>query len=281
MYLSVFSPHQPAEPATRHAELFPGLTAPRPPSFNEEDISDKTFGAQFNPPLTEDQTSDIDDLYRRRVQSIQAVDELLVQLLDVLEETGQLENTYIIFTSDNGFHLGQHRLRAGKGTFYEEDIHVPFVIRGPGIAAGTTLEGYLTGNVDIAPTIAELAGVIPPAYVDGRSLVALLDGKPPLLEEWRSAYLLELYGSDDDEEDANLPVRIVGRYGLRTRDYLYAEYPDGGTELYDMKVDPYQLENISSTADPSLMAGLSKWLHALLLCSGSQCLLLDEGDLQQ
>jgi len=281
MYLSVFNPHQPAEPATRHAELFPDLTAPRSPSFNEGDVSDKKLGDQFNPLLAEDQISDLDYLYRRRVQSMQAVDEMIVQLVDVLEETGQLENTYIIFTSDNGFHLGQHRLRAGKGTFYEEDIHIPFVIRGPGIAADTTLNGYLTGNVDIAPTIAELAGVIPPAYVDGRSLVEFFDGRPPSPEEWRSAYLLELYGRGEEEEGAEGSIPVVGRYGLRTGDYLYIEYPDGGVELYDMKADPYQLENIASTADPSLLADLSERLHALLSCSGSQCTVLDQDGLKQ
>ncbi len=106
--------------------------------------------------------ANLDNLYRQRVRSMQAVDEMIATLVATLKETGQLDNTYIIFTSDNGYHLGQHRLLAGKGEPYEEDTIVPFIIRGPGIPAGQALQGYLAGNTDVAPTIAELAGVIPP-----------------------------------------------------------------------------------------------------------------------
>jgi N-acetylglucosamine-6-sulfatase len=204
------------------------------------------------------------------------VDEMIAQVVGVLKESGQLENTYIIFTSDNGYHLGQHRLRTGKGTPYEEDIHVPFIIRGPGIEAGATLQGYLTGNVDFAPTIAELAGISPPDYVDGRSLVSLFGTERPSISDWRSGYLLEFYGYNLGNEDPNTPPPVAEYLGLRTQDYLYVEYSDGFVELYDMKSDPFQMTNIAQTADKSLLKYLSGWLHALAQCSGSQCSKLDK-----
>lgn len=283
MYLSLYAPHQPAEPATRHAGLFLDLIAPRTPSFNEQDVSDKPGVLQFNAPLTEEQIADVDALYRRRIQTLQAVDEAIANLIDTLTATGELDDTYIIFTSDNGFHLGQHRLNAGKGTLYEEDIHVPFVIRGPGIPAGGSLQGYLAGNVDLAPTIAELAGVIPPAYVDGRSLVALFGGQLPALADWRSAFFLEVYGQEGGEEgEVEQVLSSLNReIGLRTLDYLYAEHADGSVELYDMKNDPYQLQNIAGTADPALLDELSAFLQSLQGCSGSACRTLEERVLKE
>jgi len=273
MFLSVYAPHQPAMPAARHADLFPDLMAPRTPSFNEQDVSDKPGVLQFNTLLTGEQIADLDVLYRRRVQSLQSVDEMIAQVIQTLEETGELENTYIIFTSDNGFHLGQHRLNAGKATLYEEDIHVPFFIRGPGISAGESLQGYIAGNVDLAPTIAELAGVIPPDYVDGRSLTPLFGDQQPAPADWRSAYFLEVYGQEGDEEEegGQTLTALNKETGLRTPGYLYAEHADGSVELYDMKADPYQLQNIAATADPALLDELSALLHALQECSGSAC----------
>jgi len=173
VYLAPYAPHEPAVPAPRHADLFSNLQVPRTLSFNEADVSDKPGGIHGDPLLDASQIANMDELYRQRIRSMQAVDEMVVRLVNTLKETGKLDNTYIIFTSDNGYHLGQHRLYAGKGTPYEEDIVVPFMMRGPGIPAGLEIKDAVTGNTDIAPTIAELAGVVPPAFVDGRSLVSL------------------------------------------------------------------------------------------------------------
>ena len=112
--------------------------------------------------------------------------------------------------------------------------------------------------------------------MDGRSLVSLFKGDRPLLSEWRSVYLLEFYGyNPKDEEASNEPVSKSGYLGLRTSDYLYVEYADGFVELYDLKADPYEMENIAATADESLLAHLSGWLHSLETCAGSQCRVLD------
>ncbi len=286
MFFAPYQPHEPAIPAPRHENLFADLQAPRTDSFNETNVLDKPDGVKSQPLLTAGQIDDMDELYRDRLRSLQSVDEMIAHMFAALEAADQLDNTYIIFTSDNGYHMGQHRLFAGKSTLYEEDINVPFVIFGPGIPANTVLDGYLAGNVDIAPTIADLAGVIPSSMLDGRSLRPLFGVNPPAPENWRQAYLLEYYksGSEEDEsadaDDELEPADAYGTltisptlayHGLRTRQYTYVEYANGFVELYDMSVDPDQLENIASTADPQLVAALSAWLKDLYACKLDSC----------
>jgi arylsulfatase A-like enzyme len=165
--LATYAPHSPATPAPRHAGLFAGVKAPRTPSFNEPDVSDKPLWVQSMPVLSVTEIASIDDLHRKRLRSLQAVDDMVATIVQKLEELGQLGNTYIFFTSDNGFHLGQHRLPQGKLTPYEEDILVPLLVRGPGVPAGRVLD-HITGNVDLAPTFAELAGALIPDWVRHR-----------------------------------------------------------------------------------------------------------------
>jgi arylsulfatase A-like enzyme len=131
--------------------------------------------------------------------------------------------------------------------------------------------------VDLAPTIAELAGVIPPDYVDGRSLVGLFGDQKPALAAWRSVYFLEVYGQEgDEEEEGGQTLTVLSKEtGLRTARYLYAEHADGSLELYDMQTDPYQLQNIAATAEQALLDELSGLLHALQECSGSACRTLE------
>ena len=293
IYLAPYAPHEPAVPAQRHANLFSDLQVPRTPSFNEADVRTKPGGIHGNPLLDASQIANMDELYRQRIRSMQAVDEMVVRLINTLKETGKLDNTYIIFTSDNGYHLGQHRLYAGKGTPYEEDIVVPFMMRGPDIPAGLEVTDAVTGNIDIAPTIAELAGIVPPAFVDGRSLVPLWSANSPTLEDWRQGYLIEYYGSEsasgyeshmisfgvvdqlreppDPEQLLQSAPPLANFYAIRTPQYMYAEYLNGERELYDLKQDPYELNNIASTADPNLMSQFSAWLKAFIKCSGASC----------
>lgn len=292
IYLAPYAPHEPAVPAPRDANLFSNLQVPRTPSFNEADVSDKPGGIHGDPLLDASQIANMDDLYRQRIRSMQAVDEMVVRLINTLRETGKLDNTYIIFASDNGYHLGQHRLYAGKGTPYEEDIVVPFIIRGPGIPANLEIKDSIAGNTDIAPTIAELAGVVPPAFVDGRSLVPLWSTNPSP-SDWRKGYLIEYYGSEsvsgyeshlistgivdqlreppDPEQLLQSAPPLADFFAVRTPQYMYAEYPSGERELYDLKQDPYELNNIASTADPNLLSQFSAWLKELVKCSGASC----------
>lgn len=264
LQVSTYAPHEPYTPAPRHAEAFPDIQAPRTPSFNAEDVSDKPSNLRNNPPLTDGDIRDIDDIYRLRVQSMQAVDEMIERLMNTLAELNLLGNTYIFFISDNGFHMGQHRMKPGKAHPYEEDIRVPFIVRGPGIPAGVSVDDFLTANIDFPPTIAELAGVIPPAYVDGRSLLPLLKHTPPPADEWRQAVQIEFFGHQLDESGIVSPWYL----GLRTRENLYVEHSEGFTELYDLIADPYQLDNLAPKTDPERLNALAAWLQAIYNSSG-------------
>ena len=151
LYLATFAPHQPATPAPRHENLFPNAAAPRDASFDEADVSDKPAFIRALQPLRPLQIAAIDRLYRKRIQSLQSVDDLIETIVHELQKTGTLDNTYIVFTSDNGFHLGNHRMQLGKQTAYETDIHVPLIVRGPAVAAGATRD-ELVVETDLAPT---------------------------------------------------------------------------------------------------------------------------------
>jgi N-acetylglucosamine-6-sulfatase len=288
MWLGTSVPHAPATPAPRHEGAFPEAKLPRTPSFDEEDVSDKPDWISDNPSLNPEQIARAEELYRKRLQSMLAVDEMIGRLVDALEESGELENTYIFFTSDNGWHAGEHRLTTGKWTAYEEDIRVPLIARGPGVPEGRTLD-HLVLNNDLAPTFAELGDAQAPAFLDGRSLKPLLSDDPPPLEDWRSAFLVEaateldgprfpmLSGDQLTEGWRHASREAWGRPGLeavRTEDHLYTEYGNGERELYDLKDDPYQLDNRYEAADPEL---LRERLAALRGCAGADCRAAEDG----
>lgn len=268
LFLSYYPPHEPATPAPRHAQLFLDAQAPRIPNFNPESVEGKPGFVTNNPVLDEETLAAIDERHRLRLQSLQSVDEAIARLVAELTAAGLLENTFIIFTSDNGFHLGQHRLRWGKASPYEEDIRVPFVIRGPGISAGEFLQDYLASNVDFGPTIADLVGVQPPAYVDGRSLVPLFfAASRPNPADWRQGVLIEFFGHRSDDTGVIAPVY----QGIRTLEYMYLEHDDGTVELYDLATDPYQLSNLAGGTDPDVLSVFAAWLKRLAACSAAEC----------
>lgn len=272
IYLATYAPHQPATPAPRHANAFPNVTAPRPPSFNEADVSDKPEWVRERSQLADRAIEQINGLYRKRLQSLLAVDDLIGTLIDMLQATGELQRTYIFYTSDNGFHLGEHRLPVGKNTAYEEDIRVPLIVRGPGVSGGRTVQ-HLTLNIDFAPTFGELAAASVPAFVDGRSLVSLLSSNPPSLDRWRQAFLVEHY-SDNPRRQDQAPRRSRGIpdfQALRARDYLYVEYATGERELYDLRKDPYELQSLHATADQAFLSQLASHLAAMRRCGAATC----------
>jgi N-acetylglucosamine-6-sulfatase len=284
MHLTPFAPHRPCTPAPRHAALFPGAQAPRTPSFNEADVSDKPAYIQALPLLTDADIQAIDAEYRLRLQSLQAVDDMVGAIVNELESTGLAADTYIFFASDNGYHMGQHRFPGGKYTPYETDIRVPLVVRGPGVPAAIQIDQFV-GNVDLAPTIADLAGVSLTTNPDGRSLVPLLHGQPP--SAWRQAFLLEqLKGpvspqkptpidrqfEPPDAADLVLGDLYPGHNGYRAATYKYVEYDTGEKELYYLRVDPDEMNNVASVADPVFLSAANIYLAALKSCAGGGCL---------
>ncbi len=266
IYFAPYAPHGdprlglgqegPALPAPRHRAAFATAMAPRTPGFNEADVSDKPPAVGQRARLTPGQVAVLDHLYRERLRSLLAVDEAIDRFVRALTRLGELPNTYIVFTSDNGYHLGQHRFMTGKFSLYEEDIRVPAFVRGPGVPKARRDDFAL--NIDWAPTFAELAGANAPETVDGRSLVPLLLHRSAV-KDWRQDFLVEIYRPNGDIERA-----------LRTRTQSYAEYSRGPRELYDLRADPYQLRNLFA-GDTAAVAMLSQRLKELAECAGRRC----------
>lgn len=303
-WVASYKPHGPATPPPRHAGKYAGEKAPRTASFNEADVSDKPDWIRSKPLLTATQIANIDDLYAKRRESLLAVTDLVQNVIDTLAAQGVLNNTYIVFTSDNGFHQGQHRLNSGKNSAYEEDLNVPLIIRGPGVPAGQVVN-HFTANVDLAPTFAELAGVTPPSFVDGRSLVPFLKGLTP--SPWRLALLNEHAGPSsltlfpangllEPQDPADVQALSSGAapvyLGLRTKTQSiatpvktygplnYVAYDSGEHELYDVTADPDQLNNAYdalTAADPALKQKLDAWISALKGASGQVLRDAEEG----
>ncbi len=278
-----------AKPAPRHANAFRNRKLPRPPSFDEEDLSDKPAIVRKEKPITREERRDIAKRYRCELASLLAVDEGVEQIVGALESAGLAGNTYVIFTSDNGYMNGEHRLRSGKLYPYEEAIRVPMLIRGPGIAAGTRVADPVA-DVDLVPTIMDFAGATAPEAAarpqDGRSLAPYLAGE----RDRARAVLIE----------AKRPPRAGGGgavarsfIGVRTGRYAYIERYElelasaeegldaqigagalTDRELYDLRRDPYQLESVDRKRSyRRTRAALEDALAQLRVCAGPSCLL--------
>ena len=200
-----------------------------------------------------------------------AVDEMVDVVVQRLDERGALDNTYILFLSDNGYFLGEHRLPHGKDAPYDAASRVPLIARGPGIAAGSSV-GEIALNIDLFPTIAELAGIAAPPFVDGRSMTLLLTGGN---HGWRDVALIEGFGKETESNEGAETSTPAFR-ALRSDAILYAEYETGERELYNLRKDPYELSNIARQAPKSLLREYSRRLDALAACAGSECARLED-----
>jgi N-acetylglucosamine-6-sulfatase len=297
VYVAPYTPHKPATPAPRHRREFKGVEAPRPPSFNEADVSDKPAWLRALAPLKNAQIKEIDSFYRARRQSLLSVDDMIGNIVSTLEAEGQLSNTYVMFASDNGYHLGQHRLDAGKNSGFEEDILVPLRVRGPGIAAGLLIDS-ITANVDYAPTFADIAGLAAPSFVDGRSWLPLWSAaRGQAAPTWRQALLLEHkrgtnnrlleeHGTrepqDPFDKQVGADISVPAFSGLRVADgTTYLEYETGEFELYDNVADPFQLQNVFAVTPDAVKQRLTNWVAALKDAQGAALRLAEESPPQR
>lgn len=297
--LNYYAPHSPAIGAPRHLGMFPNAQVPRVPSFNESDMSDKPPFMQTMPLLNPTQIANIDGFRRRQLQSLQSVDEGIAAVVQMLQDLGRLDNTYIIFLSDNGLKMGQHRFGISKGAPYEEDIRVPLIIRGPGVPAGV-VRSELASMVDIASTLADMAGTAMAIPTDGRSLLPLLNStQPPAV--WRKVLLLEHWspppavfeaahpGSEPPDPgdwqvrellanagDAPLDLTIPDWTGVRTDEYKYIRRVGPARELYDMVNDRYELYSQYPDATTAFINQLNTRLNALYACAGDTCRSIEE-----
>jgi arylsulfatase A-like enzyme len=244
MFVSYYNPHSPYVSAPRHRETFRANTdwdwiQYRPPNFNEENIKDKPAYIGELSPLSPEE---IDTAHKQILRSLLSVDDGVATILDMLEQTSLSENTIIIFISDNGLTLGDHRFGATKNCPYEACILIPFIVYAPGIYT-PHIDTHLVANIDLAPTIAELAGAPIPNSVNGESMVSLLENPAA---EWRDEILLEHWPTEE-----GVGSMIPEFYSIRTAEWKYTEYVTGEAELYDLVNDPYELVNLAGKSDYS------------------------------
>ena len=270
LWLSVLAPHVGGPPtpgrsalttlpAPRHLGRFAALPLPTPPSFNEGDVSDKPGSIRTRPPLSDQQVAAITERYQLRLESLLAVDEAVGRIVAALKKKGELSRTLIVFTSDNGFLQGEHRIPIGKERPYEPSTRVPLVIRGPGVPAGLRLRQPVA-NIDLAPTIVAAAHTRAGLRMDGRSLWPLF-ADPGIF--WGRDLLHEGPVTEDGEEKFT---------ALRTPRWLYVRYLTGGEELYDLLVDPDQLTNLrNDPAAAPVHLDLRARLARFESCVGADC----------
>ncbi len=250
----------PPRPAPRHRGRFAREMLPVAASFNEGDVSDKPAHVRHLPPFTPERRALTTEIYRAELASLLAVDDLVERLVKTLEATGQLDRTVILFTSDNGFFLGEHRIPEGKYLPYEESIRVPLIIRGGGFPSGAHA-AQMVSNVDLAPTIVALTDVKARRVMDGRPLLPLaLDPK----QGKGRTLLIEGYGQGKGKP----PFTAV-----RDPRWFYAEYKNGDRELYDLQRDPAELRSLhGEPASAAILQDLARRLARLRTCSGASCL---------
>ena len=249
-----------AKPAPRHAGRFARVPMPRPPSFGERDMSDKPSFLR-SLPFGPFEIGYVERQWRCRRESLLAVDEGVERIVAALRRGGELDDTLIVFTSDNGYFLGEHRLPDEKINVYEEGVRVPLAIRAPGVPAGPRVPDPVA-NVDLAPTILDAAGTEAGLKMDGRSLLPLARrpgrhmNRPILLENLARPY-----------ERRFTPYTAV-RFGA----FLYAEYVNGERELYDLRRDPSQLRSIHRRRGyADFRFDLARLLRRLRACHGRMC----------
>lgn len=266
--ISTFAPHSPSVPSPQDVNKFTNLPLPQSPSFGKPVQNAVPWETEI-PPLNNNARARLTKNFRLRVQSVQAVDRAIGRLQAELHSLGEAANTYFVFSSDNGLHLGDHNFRQGKQTAFDTDVNVPLIITGPGIAHGTT-NPKLVQNVDLAPTFERLAGGTPPPTVDGHSLDGLLHGIPQ--SDWRTAVLIEHHGPITSRADPDFQGKKSGGpppyAAIRTSRYLYVRYQDGNHEFFDLTSDPYQLNNVYAQLSPHLKSLLSQRLARMTSCHG-------------
>jgi arylsulfatase A-like enzyme len=255
LVVGYYNPHSPFMYADRHNEAFRRLnqfTPWRPANLNEANIRDKPAYLEQLLPFS---LSELDTTYTRILRSLLSVDDGVASILNALDKTGLRDKTIVVYLSDNGLTVGEHRFGFSKNCPYEECIRTPYIVYAPGRFARRE-DAHLVANIDLAPTFAELAGAEIPSSVDGISLV-------PLLEEagahWRDEVLIEHWPTEE-----GIGALIPGFSAVRTQHWKYVVYSTGERELYNLVTDACELRNLAG--DPryeKLMTQLAARLQQL------------------
>jgi arylsulfatase A-like enzyme len=258
-------PDDPPSPGTpspdpKYRNAFAGVPLPRPPSFDEANMRDKPQVVADRPRITPEKAAGIQENWQQELETLKSADDAVARVVDALGRTGELADTLVIFESDNGFMHGEHRALAEKVLPYEESIHVPLMMRGPGIPVGH-VDDRLVGNIDVVPTILQETGVIPGRLQDGISLIDLL--ADPGEETGRDILIENGHGANG----------VPTYRGIRTYRFTYVNHKTTGElELYDLKKDPNELR--SEDDNPrydAVRRDLASRLRRLERCAGITC----------
>ncbi|CAG5115312.1 unnamed protein product [Candidula unifasciata] len=290
MMLSTPACHAPFTPAPQYEKNFTNQQAPRTKHFNIHGKDKHWLVDQAVTPMPQDTINMIDDDFRNRWRTLLSVDDMVDDVVNTLKATGQLDNTYIFYSSDNGYHLGQFSLPFDKRQLYDFDIRVPLYVRGPGIKPNSTNEESVM-SIDLAPTFLDLAGLHAPASFDGLSLTPIFTNQA---HSFRDKVLVEYHGEHLNVipgcpqylnqgmancgkhcvcEDAwnNTFACIRTQTAQESYKYCALQDNDNFVEVYDLKNDPYELVNIAKIASPDILTQLSQELADLSLCAGANC----------
>ncbi|XP_036433342.1 LOW QUALITY PROTEIN: N-acetylglucosamine-6-sulfatase [Colossoma macropomum] len=293
MMVSTPAPHSPWTAAPQYEGQFSNLKAPRDPNFNIHGKDKHWLIRQAKTPMTNSSVEFLDNAYRKRWRTLLSVDDLVEKVVKKLEVRGELENTYIIFTSDNGYHTGQFSLPMDKRQLYEFDIRVPLLVRGPNIKPNQT-SPLLVANIDLGPTILDMAGYdFNKTQMDGMSFLPVMTGKANSTV-WRTDFLVEYEGEGHNVSDPACPILGPGvsecfpdcvcedsynntyacvRTLSQTANLQYCEFDDNEVfvEVYNLTADPFQLTNIAKTIDQEVLERMNHRLMMLQSCSGQSC----------
>lgn len=252
----------PPPPAYGDNGTFAGYTLPDDPAVNEADMSDKSRFMQRLPLLSPNRVAALREARISRIEALQSVDRAVADLVDELKSTGQYDNTYLLFTSDNGVQLGEHRWQ-GKILGYEGSLRVPLIVSGPGIPPGRVRHQTVT-MVDVAATIAAATGASPGRITDGESLLPLARGDVP---DGRDR-VVPLEAGPIDNTSSGWLYR-----GVRTDRYTLLVWRNGDVELYDRRRDPYEMDSVAGRPSyAGVRARLEQQLKTLENCKGTACM---------
>jgi arylsulfatase A-like enzyme len=267
--VATFAPHFPYTPAPADLGTFPGIQAPHTPAFDRVPHPAPAW-LRGRPPLSRRQLRQIQHYYQLRVEAVQSVDRLVGALEQSVRDSGQANNTVFVFSSDNGYHLGQYRLKSGKQTAFDTDIRVPLIVAGPNIPAHS-VNSDMVENIDLRPTFEQLAGATTPPDVDGRSMVPLLQGQT---KPWRKYALVEhkydAHNAADPDTQSFYTGEIPPSYtAIRAKQFVYVTYASGEHEYYNIAKDPYELHNLGASLSPARIAALDRITNGLINCHGA------------
>jgi N-acetylglucosamine-6-sulfatase len=295
-YIAPHAPHVPATPAAWYQNAFENLRAPRTPNYNYT-ATDHHYVIRQQDHLDELVAAMSDELFRNRWRSLLSVDDIMIEVVKVLTDLKELDNTYFIWTSDHGYQLGQFNLPSCKLQPYEHDLHVPLHIAGPGVKAGAEFQP-VASMVDVAPTLIELGGGTPPDIMDGQSFADVVTEKTTsynfadassrdrsMIEYWSLGDVVRYQHLIDGPNNTYIGARVINS----THNILYVEFyenksPETGEkphkfqnkavefELFDLNEDFYQMKNLYGNKDyAELTQELHEFIHSTVLCSGQSC----------